>query len=252
MKNIDAIENIAVSHLSLYLSNCHKLKPIIYTNDRYPIWDGELFVYNSVIHSVKSYSAQIPLQVKGTTNTKDDFYRIKREYLINYRKERGTLFFLVQIVQEDEFYKPIKILYNMLSSDALGTLLEQDTKTIKLVLKEIPENRYDFEKEIIEFARKRNGEKLENLATNEMESLTKKFKEAEKHINMIEDDSVRHDLELLFNNIKTLKCDGTIGWRDKFINYSQKTIDLTVNNIGVVDSNNLLLEFGDFLYQQKQ
>ena len=140
----------------------------------------------------------------------------------------------------------------MLSSDALDTLLDQDTKNIKIDLKKMPENPNDFEKEIFEFARKRNGEKIENPATKEIESIVKKFDEIGEHINEIDDEHARYDLESLLNIIKKLRDNGTVGWRDKFVYYSQKAIELAINNLKNCDFTNLQFALGTYLHKQKQ
>ena len=247
--NNEAIGNIAVSALNIFLSKSPQLMPIIYTNDKTPIWDGEIFIYKSELHSVENFSARVPIQVKGTTNTKDDFYKIERKYLEGYKNDRGCIFFLVQ---ENENYDPSKILYAMLSSAELDTLLKKDTQTIKIELNEILANSDIFEKEIFEFARKRNGEKVENPATKEIESLVKKFDEIGKHLDEIEDKHAKYDLESLLNTIKKLKDDGTVGWRDRFVYYSPKAIELAINNIKKYDFLDLQFEMGAYLQKQKQ
>lgn len=56
MKNNNAIENIAVSSYNIFLHKCPKLKPIINTNDKTPIWDGDIFIYKNEVHSDENFS----------------------------------------------------------------------------------------------------------------------------------------------------------------------------------------------------
>ena len=93
-KNKEKIGDNAVFSLNIFLNKYPKLKPIIYTNDKTPIWDGEIFIYKSEVHSVENFYARVPLQVKGTTNAKDDFYKIERKYLEGFKNDRGCIFFL--------------------------------------------------------------------------------------------------------------------------------------------------------------
>ena len=243
------IERAAVRAVEEYIDKCPKLVPNIFTNDKTPFWDGDIFVYNGKEKRNENFFVKIPIQVKGTINTKDKFYRIGREHLIGYKTERGTLFFLVQ---EDDYSKRIKILYNMLSSETLDTLLQKGTKTIAISLNEIPKNPNDFENEIFEFARKRNGTERDNPATREIKSLVSEFEQVEKHFKEIENKSARYELESLLNIIKKLKDDGTLGWRDRFVYYSQKFIKLAIDNIKDNTFINLQSAFGIYLYEQKQ
>ena len=240
------IERAAVRAVEEYIDKCSQLVPNIFTNDKTPFWDGEIFVYRDNRHSNDNFVTRVPVQVKGTANTKDDFYRIEREYLEGYKNDRGCILFLVQERKESS-----KILYSMLSKDNLNTLLKQKTKTIKIDLKPILDDPLAFEKDVSEFARKRNGEKLDNPATKEIKSLVKKFEEVEEQLDSIEDKYVRYDLEPLLSTIKKLKDDGTVGWRDKFVYYSQKAIELVINNIKGYAPLNLLFDFGIYLHNQR-
>ena len=245
------IERAAVRAVEEFIDSFAKMEPNIFAGDKERIWDGEINVFENEEIKNENFFAKIPIQVKGTTNTTDKSYRIGREHLIGYKKERGTLFFWVQ---EDENLKPIKILYNLLSSDALDTLLEQVTKTIKIDLKEMPENPDDFEKEIFEFARIRNGEDLDNPGTKEIESLLMKFVKIEEYVDKIENSKKRNNLKFLLDELKKLKNDNTVGWRDKFVFYSQNALDIAIDNIKDNDDGftNLQFELGTYLHNQKQ
>ena len=250
--DLEKIESTAVRSVEEYIDRFSKMKSYIFANDKTPIWDGEIYVHNNNIKEKRTnenFFARIPLQVKGTTNTKDNFYWIGREHLIGYKKERGTLFFLVQ---EEDNLKPIKILYNMLSLDVLDTMLKKDTQSIKIDLYDIPEDSNDFEKEIFEFARKRNGEVLENPSTKEIESLVLGFEKIEKDVEKIKNSRKRNELKFLLAEIKKLKNGNTVGWRDKFIYYSQNALDIAIDNIKDYDFTNLQFELGAYLHNQKQ
>ena len=168
----EKIERAAVRAVEGFIEKCSKLMSIISTNDKTPIWDGDIFVYKSEKHVIKNFSARVPLQVKGTTKTKDDFYRIERKYLESFKNDRGCIFFLVQ---EDENYNPSKILYAMLSSKVIDSLLINSTDTIKINLQVVPENTLDFEKEVIEFAKERNKLTIEKPESKDVKALIEFF-----------------------------------------------------------------------------
>ena len=240
------IERTAGYSVGLFINRCPQIVPFILMNDKTPIWDGELFIYENEKSIVENFSARVPLQVKGTTNTKDDFYRIERKYLEGYKNDGGSLFFLVKV---DENYNSSKILYAKLSLEDTKTLLLQKKSTIKIDLDVVPPNPIDFQIEVIKFAEKRKIEKNVNSAPKEIETIVNYFKEID--VDEIGNENVRRDLKSLLNTITTVRDDGTIGWRDDFIYYSQKAIKL-VNNIKKKDFPELQFEFGLYLYKQKQ
>ena len=249
-KNTTKIEDKAVRAVGDYIDDCPKLKSYCQSNDKTPVWDGDIFIYKSEDeHNVKNIFARVPLQIKGTTNTEDDFYRIEREYIEAYQAERGCVFFMVQ--EDKETYKPIRILYAMLALEDVNALLQQKTQTIKIDLKEVPANPRDFETELIKFAKKRNGELIENPAPKEIASLVKKFKETEKHLDEVTDKGARIELKSFIDTIIGLKNDGTVGWRDTFVHLSRKALDLASKHIKGYDFLYLQHNLGLYLYQQK-
>ena len=160
------IERAAVRALEAYIDKRPYLEPIILKNDKTPFWDGEIYVYEEDHHTVDNFYARVPLQVKGTTIAKDKSYRIDRDYLVGYKADRGCIFFLVQINN-----KTPKILYSLLSSDALDILLKQNTKTIKIDLCELPEDPLAFDRDVFNFATKRQIERNESTTTKDIEAL---------------------------------------------------------------------------------
>ncbi len=249
-KNTTKIEDKAVRAVGDYIDDCPKLKSYCQSNDKTPVWDGDIFIYKSEDeHNVKNIFARVPLQIKGTTNTEDDFYRIEREYIKAYQAERGCVFFMVQ--EDKETYKPIRILYAMLALEDINALLQLKTQTIKIDLKEVPANPRDFETELIKFAKKRTGELIENPAPKEIASLVKKFKEIEKHLDEVEDKGARIELKSFIDTIIGLKNDGTVGWRDTFVHLSRKALDLASKHIKGYDFLYLQHDLGFYLYQQK-
>jgi tetratricopeptide (TPR) repeat protein len=249
-KNTTKIEDKAVRAVGDYIDDCPKLKSYCQSNDKTPVWDGDIFIYKSKEeHNVKNIFARVPLQIKGTTNTEDDFYRIEREYIEAYQAERGCVFFMVQ--EDKETYKPIRILYAMLALEDVNALLQLKTQTIKIDLKEAPANPRDFETELTKFAKKRNGEMIDNPAPKEIASLVEEFKEIEKHLDEVEDKGARIELKSFIDTIIGLKNDGTVGWRDTFVHLSRKALDIASKHIKGYDFLYLQHNLGLYLYQQK-
>ena len=64
--NNNQIDICAVSYLNLALAKCEILMPYIDSNDKTPVWDGEIQVYRDNKHK-SDWVRRIPIQVKGTT-----------------------------------------------------------------------------------------------------------------------------------------------------------------------------------------
>ncbi len=217
-------ERAGVTAVVDYLDKVDKFEPIISYSDKAPIIDGYFNIYTKGEQKVDNFFAQIPVQVKGTASDKHYYFRIGREHVEAYKQLGGIVFFKVLV---DE--KPLKILYAILSLDRINELLTLSTKTIKIDLEDIPSNPNDFEEKVLAFANKRKDQKVENPAPKEIKDLVVKFEYVRKYIGEIDIIEVRYDLEALLDSINGFNTDNTIGWRDKFIYYSRKAIEIIYN-----------------------
>lgn len=250
------IEKAAVGAVKNYVDSCPRLDSIINENDKTPFWDGDIFVYKSKSLTNVNFYGRVPVQVKGRSDSTYVF-RIKREEALAYKVDRGCIFFKV-IINEDSSgsFFPSKILYAMLSSDNIDTLMKQTTKLIKIDLCEVPSNLYDFEEKVFQFVAKRNREKLENTSPKEIQSLVEQFEIIRKRLKDIKEPGARLKIKSYLDSITSLREDtredDTIGWRDSFIYYSKEVLDMTMNNIEDYDFLSLQHNFGLYLYKQKQ
>ncbi|MBR3452640.1 MAG: tetratricopeptide repeat protein [Muribaculaceae bacterium] len=248
--NRNKIEEKAVRVVADYIDDhCPKLKSFCQANDKTPIWDGEIHIYRSKDHKVANFMARVPLQIKGTTNTNDDFYRIEREYLEAYHGDGGCVFFMIQ--EDKGSYKPQRILYAMLSMEDVNAKLQRNTQTIKIGLKEVPADPLDFQEELVKFANQRRGGPIENPAPKEIAALVKRFRDIEQHLDEVSDRGVKIELRSFLDTIKSLKNDGTVGWRDTFVYLSRKVLELTLQHINGYDALDLELELANYLYKQR-
>ena len=245
--NNNKIERAAIRSVEEYIDKCPKLEPFIYSNDKTPIWDGDIYIYdNANTHSVKHFLNRTPLQVKGTTNCEDEAFSIEREYIEGFKADRGCVFFLVQ-----ESKETCKILFSLLSMNEIDTLLESSNKTIRIPLDIVPDDSQIFEQKIIKFAERRAKEKLENLSPVEIKTLVNEFKKIKQQLGKIEKEADKYEIESLINSIENLDDEGTTGWRDKFIYYSYKAIELASQSIKGYDFIGLRINLGVFCYNQK-
>lgn len=145
------IEREAVFSVSSYINRCPGLVPYINYNDKTPMWDGSIFIYNDDKIKNDNFYGIVDVQIKGTEakHTKEEDidkgtevkpteedkpqkYYIKKSNLNAYEKEGGVLFFLVIVDVHD--YNANKIYYKFLDTKTLDDLkkMDQDKPPIKL------------------------------------------------------------------------------------------------------------------------
>lgn len=142
MNNND-IEKVAVLKVEeLILKNSDFLSPYINSNDKTPLWDGNIYIYNNNSKKNNSFEGKIDVQIKGrqVNNFKEyNTYQFDVETLRGYKKEiKGTLLLVVDFINIDNY----KIYYcNLLPVDLYQTLkdLREEQKTVSLKLREINE-----------------------------------------------------------------------------------------------------------------
>lgn len=138
------IEKIATNKIEeLVLKNSEFLSPYINSNDKTPLWDGNIYVYNKNPKTNGTFEGKIDVQIKGrlVNDFKDNnTYSFKVETLRGYQKEiKGTLLLVVDFISIDNY----KVYYcNLLPVDLYQILkdLKEGQKKVSLKLKEINEN----------------------------------------------------------------------------------------------------------------
>ncbi len=178
--NSTDIEKIAINKIEeLILKNSEFLSPYINSNDRTPLWDGNIYIYNKNTKTNGTFEGKIDVQIKG--RQVDDFkdnntYSFKVETLRGYQKEiKGTLLLVVDFINIDNY----KVYYcNLLPVDLYQILkdLKEEQKTVSLKLKEINENgALNFKNVCINFyknsIRQANKKIIEESEFNNIEGL---------------------------------------------------------------------------------
>jgi len=142
--NSTDIEKVATNKIEeLVLKNSEFLSPYINSNDRTPLWDGNIYIYNKNPKTNDTFEGKIDVQIKvrQVDVFKDNnTYSFKIDTLRGYQKEiKGTLLLVVDFMDIDNY----KIYYcNLLPVDLYQILkdLKEEQKTVSLKLKEINEN----------------------------------------------------------------------------------------------------------------
>ena len=133
------IEKKAINYLEESLMETGFLCPHISSDDREPIWDGNIYLYRNKSLKKEAFIGRIPVQVKGKIYKAVPAHVIKYNLevadLRGFYRDGGVVFFVVAIINEIR-----KIYYANLLPTTLILLLkkgkQQKTKTI--TLKEFP------------------------------------------------------------------------------------------------------------------
>lgn len=129
------IEGIAVDTVKKELRRYSDMfTPYITENDKTPLWDGEIQIYNSTSKGKSTFEGRISVQVKGTAVSKitngNSKYRMDIVDLKGYQKDKkGTLLFVVEVKSVDE----VKLYYANLLPVELNELLNKGKKGKKSV-----------------------------------------------------------------------------------------------------------------------
>lgn len=136
--NATLIERTGINSLEGFLLSTQVITPEIKKMDKYPIWDGELLVYNDSNFAADNLNVRVPIQVKSELidkeKNKTEKYSVKISHLRKYAEEGGVLFIKVVINNEkNEYYYYANLLMKADIIKLLGEAKEgQETKTINL------------------------------------------------------------------------------------------------------------------------
>jgi len=156
------IEKIATSCIKMLLSRSPYLQPIIDDNDKTPVWDGDIFVYNTKDRYKKNENliGRVPVQVKGHEVEKVDNndkietikFRVKIEDIKKFLTDGGVIYFVVHLDKNNQ-----KIFYNSLLPLDLSRLIKtySDQKTFMLEFKTLPLEEKDLADIFLDFIRNR-------------------------------------------------------------------------------------------------
>lgn len=175
--NID-IEGLAVGHLKTLFSKIGCLRAVINDNDKEPIWDGYIYVYeyNTKQRSNEDLKGRIPIQVKGhiekdiySGNNKIPSYKFDVTNLKNYLNDGGVLFFVVTF---DENGENEKVFYKKLLPYDLNKILKNvgNKKTKTLPLDFLPKNKEKIIELFFNFINDKQNQKitLDNINFNDI------------------------------------------------------------------------------------
>ncbi len=200
------VEKIATSSIENILSKNDFLKTDINNNDKIPIWDGGIFVYNKPNKNKpnKDLRGKAPIQIKGKSvknieeiNSDKIRFPVRVEDLKQYSTDGGTIYFVVLINKKNS-----KIYYNSLLPFDIERLLKnkKENKTINIEFETFPDDKIeqaDIFLNFIENKKSQLGTLLSDFLS--LRDIKKKISEVKEFV--IKCDTIDSNKFTLFKNI---------------------------------------------------
>ena len=159
--NSKRLEEFAILSIKTYLLCIPEIESYLNTNDKTPVWDGYLYLYNqSKLINNAHLQARIPVQVKCSTrhdpNTKKINFPVSISNLNIFLSESGVLYFVVAASKDlstsQIFFHPFT--KTDISAILAGKRPRQKTKSIEFY--PVPDDPHLFLKTIINFIINKN------------------------------------------------------------------------------------------------
>lgn len=155
------IEETGISYLKLNILKTNSLAIYANSNDKEPIWDGNIYVYTKKINdnkrnfTNKELLGKFPIQIK-TTNCKkfSKSFRITKSDMQNLEADSGTMYYVIKLKEDSNDYRIYY--YRLLNSDTQKFLKKMErnkNNSIKIDFYELPNNPsdiYDLHKHFLE------------------------------------------------------------------------------------------------------
>ena len=139
--------------------------------------------------------------------------------------------------------------------DDIDKLLEQKSYQVKIDLKEAPEDRQVFVKDLFDFATMRRKEKVVIPCEHELNNMMEDYEELLGKLDRINNEEDREKLEEMLNYlIEILKESdhSVIGWHDIFFFYSFHAVELAHDYLDSKDLINVQFDLGLYCYETKR
>ena len=152
--NSTKLEEAAILSIKAYLLPIPEIQDYLNTNDKIPIWDGDLYLYNQPKTIKKSnFQARIPVQVKCTTNNNPNTNKINFPVSISdlnaFLSESGVLYFVVAATKD---LSSSRIFFHPFTKTDILAILDRcrsDQKTKSVEFYPVPDDPELFLKSII-------------------------------------------------------------------------------------------------------
>ena len=135
-----------------YFAECDRVDTFITINDKEPLWDGSLFLFDSSEQKADQVYGRIPAQLKssGRTSKKETVsFPVKKTALETYKREGGILYFYVLINNPE----PYQIYYCLLTPVVIKKYLRAPVSgdSVSITLRLLPVDKYQVTETLFQF-----------------------------------------------------------------------------------------------------
>ena len=136
-----------------YFAECDRVDTYIPVNDKEPLWDGHLFLFNSSEQRAEQIYGRISAQLKSSTKTTDKDtikYQVLRTSLETYKRDGGIIYFYVLINNPASK----QIFYCLLTPVVIKKYLKaksKDGNKISITLQQLPCDKHQVTEELFQF-----------------------------------------------------------------------------------------------------
>lgn len=156
MSNQTQIERNAVNAVRDYVDATDCLRSYLEANDKTPLWDGHVFVFNGAPDKKENLFGTLRAQIKGTeveSFLSVEHYRLPVSEMRLYMLEGGLFFFVVEMLESSKTQR--KIFYKRLTPQYIKAILSQSkgNQSVELTLPPLPTDYHIVEDEMLNFIR---------------------------------------------------------------------------------------------------
>lgn len=135
-----------------YFAECDRVDTYIATNDKEPLWDGNLYLFNSSEQKADQVYGRIPAQLKSTGKTSKKeavSFAVKKTALETYKRDGGIVYFSVLINNPESK----QIYYCLLTPVVIKKYLRAPVSgdSVSITLKQIPTDKHQVTEALFQF-----------------------------------------------------------------------------------------------------
>lgn len=204
--NTTQIEQWGVDAVANVLSQTNTLRRFIKENDKTPLWDGEVFIYNDSNWDNDNLIGKVSVQVKGKVVSKKELnkenvsFSVKMVDMKHYQLNRGTIYFVVLIDKNDTTQRTV--FYETLTPQKIKTYIKriehQESCTIKL--RKLPADKYQIHSIFYNFYHNSFCGDIPSISFEELSSRTDIVKITANVILFSQNNNIPSPIDILLNN----------------------------------------------------
>ena len=135
-----------------YFAECERVDTYIATNDKEPLWDGHLYLFNSSEQKADQLYGRLPAQLKSSSKTSQKSavtFPVKKSALETYKRDGGIVYFYVLAGNASEK----QIYYCLLTPVVIKKYLRAPSNgdKVSITLIQIPTDKGQVTEELFQF-----------------------------------------------------------------------------------------------------